>query len=306
MSATLASAAFASLGTTTQVVVDRDDALADARRLLAEELEAIDRACSRFRGDSELVALNARAGHTTQLSALLCEAIGVAMSCAAQTDGALDPTVGPALANLGYDRDFKLVAARDGRAVSGVAATGWATVSLDETRRSVRLLPGCALDLGATAKALAADRAAERIARETGAGVLVDLGGDLAAAGPAPEGGWPVLVSDDHRDRDPQAGQTVAVQDGGLASSSTSVRRWERAGRVLHHIIDPQTGEPAAPVWRTVTVAAASCVDANTASTASIVKGSAAVAWLEGLGLPARLVDAGGRVTTVGGWPESA
>lgn len=306
MSAALASTAFPALGTTANVVVDDERALDAARSVLAEELDAIDRACSRFRGDSELTYVNARAGRTTPLSPLLCDAIAVALRAAAQSGGAVDPTVGPALGQLGYDRDFEEVALRDGRTVTGVVATGWGTVSLDTSALTLRLPPGCALDLGATAKAFVADRAAARIAHDTGAGVLVDLGGDLATAGAAPTAGWPVLVSDDHRDRDPELGQTIAVHGGGLASSSTSVRRWERAGRTLHHIIDPQTGEPAEPIWRTATVAAASCVDANTASTAAIVKGRAAVAWLTGLGLPARLVAASGRVTTVGDWPEAA
>jgi FAD:protein FMN transferase len=306
VNATAASTSFASLGTTAQVVVDRDDALAAARDLLVGELDAIDRACSRFRGDSELMEVNARAGHTTPLSPLLCDAIAVALNAAAQTGGAVDPTIGPALGTLGYDRDFDAIARGTGCAVSGVAATGWWTVALDARARTIRLAPTCALDLGATAKAFAADRAAARIAQETGAGVLVDLGGDIAVAGLVPSEGWPVLVSDDHRDRDPEAGQTIAVHGGGLASSSTWVRRWERAGRVLHHIIDPRTGEPADPVWRTVTVAAGSCVDANTASAAAVVKGRSAVDWLAGLGLPARLVAECGAITTVGDWPEAA
>ncbi|MDX6222320.1 MAG: FAD:protein transferase, partial [Frankiales bacterium] len=77
-----------------------------------------------------------------------------------------------------------------------------------------------------------------------------------------------------------------------------------RSGRDLHHIIDPRTGAPAATCWRTVTVAGASCVDANAASTAAIVMGAAAEEWLAGLGLPARLVGEDGSVVTVGGWPE--
>ncbi|HEY3036045.1 MAG TPA: FAD:protein FMN transferase, partial [Streptosporangiaceae bacterium] len=95
----------------------------------------------------------------------------------------------------------------------------------------------------------------------------------------------------------------VAIRTGGLATSSTAARRWRRGGDVLHHILNPRTGLPAAPVWRTVSVSAASCTDANIASTAAIIRGRAAPAWLTGLGLPARLVDEAGRVRTVGGWP---
>jgi thiamine biosynthesis lipoprotein len=179
----------------------------------------------------------------------------------------------------------------------------WRNVVLDARSRTVRIPPGATLDLGATAKALAADRAADAVHEETNCGVLVNLGGDIAVAGAVPDGGWSVMVSDDHRS-DPRPGDpTVAVRSGGLATSSTRVRRWRRGSRELHHIIDPGTGRPAREVWRTVTVAAGTCVDANTASTAAIVRGASAAGWLAAVGLPARLVASDGRVVTVGEWP---
>jgi thiamine biosynthesis lipoprotein len=96
----------------------------------------------------------------------------------------------------------------------------------------------------------------------------------------------------------------VTLSPGGaLATSSTIGRRWRRDGRVLHHILDPRTCRPAAPVWRTASVAARSCLAANTASTAALVRGASAVSWLRGLGLPARLVAVDGTVHSVGGWP---
>jgi thiamine biosynthesis lipoprotein len=157
------------------------------------------------------------------------------------------------------------------------------------------------LDLGATAKALVADRAATAAARATGTAVLVNLGGDIAMGGAAPQDGWPVRVADSHRPAPDAPGQTLAVRSGALATSSTTVRRW---GPAAHHIIDPATGRPAAGCWRTVSVAAASCVDANAASTAAVVLGAAAPAWLERRRLPARLVALDGDVVTVAGWPE--
>jgi thiamine biosynthesis lipoprotein len=112
-----------------------------------------------------------------------------------------------------------------------------------------------------------------------------------------------VRVTDDHASGPEADGQTVLVQSGGLATSSTTVRRWARGGQELHHVLDPRTGRPAEEVWRTVSVAAASCVDANIASTAAIIRGERAPAWLESLGLPARLVLPEGSVVRVGGWP---
>jgi thiamine biosynthesis lipoprotein len=159
------------------------------------------------------------------------------------------------------------------------------------------------LDLGASAKAFAADRSAGRIASACGCGVLVSLGGDLAVVGPAPDGGWLVSVGDDHR-RDDPGDEVVAISFGGLATSTVACRAWRRGGRTLHHIIDPRTGEAPEPVWRTVSVAAATCLAANAASTAAIVLGSDAPQWLAARRLPARLVGVDGRVSAVAGWPE--
>jgi thiamine biosynthesis lipoprotein len=165
----------------------------------------------------------------------------------------------------------------------------------------VQLRRGTELDLGATAKAFAADRIAALVYESTGSDVLVSLGGDIAVQG-APPRGWPIRVTDDHRTAEGY-GQTVAIAAGGLATSSTTVRRW-RAGRVeAHHIVDPATGAPAAEHWRTISVAAPTCVAANTAATAAIVKGARAVHWLEGRGHAARLVAVDGSVVYVGGWP---
>jgi thiamine biosynthesis lipoprotein len=167
----------------------------------------------------------------------------------------------------------------------------------------VILPPDVDLDLGATAKALAADRAAARAAQATRCGVLVNLGGDLAVAGPAPASGWQVTIADDHT----AAGSDtiVSIRSGGLATSSISRRRWRRAGRDCHHIVDPRTGDAPPAMWRTVSVAAANCVDANTASTAAIIEGPAAPSWLAGQRLPARLVDVDGRTVNVAGWPSA-
>jgi thiamine biosynthesis lipoprotein len=93
------------------------------------------------------------------------------------------------------------------------------------------------------------------------------------------------------------------VYDGGVATSSTLSRTWYRAGQRMHHLLDPATALPVRALWRTVTVAAATCLEANTASTAAIVKGTAGAAWLAATGLPARLVAADGRVRTVNDWP---
>jgi FAD:protein FMN transferase len=310
---------FGVFGTTATLLITDAAALPAARRLADAELAAVDLACSRFRADSELSALNAAGGATTGISELFAELLDEALRAARLTDGAVDPTCGRALAELGYDRDFGLL--EPARAVppgpaSPAASTisaaptparavpGWRSVRLDIGPPRATLAGGAQLDLGATAKAHAADRCADLIARKLGCGVLVSLGGDIAVAGPAPAGGWRIRVTDDHAAGPDAAGQTVAIMSGGLATSSTTVRAWSRDGRRMHHIVDPATGQPARSCWRTVSVAAGTCTDANTASTAAIVRGAAAVAWLEDLTLPARLVREDGSVEVAAGWPH--
>jgi len=295
---------FAALGTTAQVVVTDRRRLSSAVAMLHALVTEVDLACSRFRLDSEITWLHASAGAACAVSPLLYAALDVAMSAAERTDGLVDPTVGDAVRRLGYDRDFADLVLDDPRAVpSGIPAPGWWRVQLDPATLRVVVPRGVSVDLGATAKAFAADRGASSIARATGCGVMVNLGGDLAVAGDPPVGGWRITVGDDHAATDPTHDPTVTVRSGGLATSSTTCRTWRRAGRTLHHIVDPRTGESPVPLWRTVSVAAVSCVDANAAATAAIVLGASAPDWLAERNLPARLVHEDGHVHPVAGWP---
>jgi thiamine biosynthesis lipoprotein ApbE len=283
--------------TTDPMLIDRALACVDA------ELALVDAACSRFRDDSELTELNRAGGAPTVVSARLMDAIDVALRAAQLTAGDLDPTIGSSLRALGYDRDFGAIAREDGGVLTIRAVSGWQRVRCDRDTMAVTIPAGVELDLGATAKAWAADRAADAAARAVQCGVLLSLGGDIATAGPAPLDGWPVQIADSHAAAPDSAGATVTITSGGLATSSTTVRRWTRGGTELHHIIDPRTARPALEVWRTVSVAAATCTDANIASTTSVIRGARALAWLDSVGLPARLVTVDGRVVVCNGWP---
>lgn len=304
---TLPTVSFPALGTTAVLVTDPAADLGKARSILEAELAAVDITCSRFRDDSELMAVNDHSGGWQNISPRLVTAIKTALIAAEQTDGVVDPTVGQAVRLLGYDRDFgELEADGPPLTLKAEAAPGWRYVQLDEKRCRLRLPAGVTLDLGATAKAEAADRAAQLAARSCGAGVLVSLGGDIAMAGAPPKGGWNVEVADDHRPQPGAKTETICFEGGGIATSSMTVRAWTRGGKRLHHVVNPSTGWPADGPWRTVTTAAATCVDANTAATASLVRGETAVPWLEQVGFPARLVSQEGKVKTVAGWPTAS
>lgn len=295
------------LGTSVVVAVTDPAALASAREAVIAEVDALDLACSRFREDSDLSRLNAAGGAPVVVGPLLAEAIRTALRAARLTDGDVDPTVGAAMSAIGYGEDFSGLDA-DGPALSQPfhPAGGWDRVVITGSPAVVTMPAGLILDLGATAKALGADRAARAAHAAAGTGVLVSLGGDIATAGTAPDGGWPVRVTDDHAAPEDAPGQMITIVSGGLATSSTTVRHWRRGAASIHHIVDPRSGAPVVSPYRTVSVAAATCVDANIASTAAVVRGDRAATWLESTGLPARLVTQDGLVVHLNGWPATA
>ena len=328
----LVGASWEALGTRVVLRLTDPRSFGPARLAVQRELDAIDRACSRFRPDSDIARVNAGAGRAVRVSPLLADALALALRAAALTDGDVDPTVGSALVLAGYDRDWRLLE-RPGerpraqaprlssspllrghpcqgsaprRRLAARPVCGWRSVMFDHAALTVRVPAGFAIDLGATAKAWAADRAAHVAALAGDCGALVSVGGDIALSGPAPARGWAVHVTDDHRSDHHAPGQTVTIRSGGLATSSTAVRRWRHRGRTMHHIIDPTTGAPVRGSWRTVSVAAASCAEANIATTAALVRAGAAPAWLASLGVPARLVSRAGRVYAIGDWPAGS
>lgn len=297
------------LGVATRLIITRPEPIEAAAAAMQFVLDEVDQTYSRFREDSELSRLNSAPGRTHKVSPLLARALAEALRAARLTAGAVDPTVGLALHLAGYDATFESLPPR-GSAWRQAAhpIPGWRLIEFDERSRTLLVPRGVVIDLGATGKALAADLAAAAVSQAIGreGGVLVSLGGDVALLGEAPPGGWIIQVGENSAAPIDLRGESISLPSGAIATSSTTVRRWIRGEVVLHHIIDPRTGLPAEGPWRTASVVAATCVDANTAATAAIVKGEAAPRWLASRGLPARLVDAAGGVTRIAGWPRSA
>ncbi|HET9654301.1 MAG TPA: FAD:protein FMN transferase [Kineosporiaceae bacterium] len=327
--------------TTARIVVTEPDRLEEAHAVVSEVLAEVDAAASRFRTDSEINQVHAAGGRPVEVSPLLAELVRAGLDAARRTDGDVDPTLGAALISLGYDRDLADLdrdvtglhllsspeptgagptrpqptalqpAAAEPAAAQPTGGAGgfsricvhrtpsWRQVEL--TGRRLTVPADTVLDLGATAKAWAADRAAALVVDLLGTGVLVSLGGDIATAGPGPDGGWQIRVQDTPDEPRCDIGLTPGA---GIATSSTVRRQWRHGEHAVHHILNPRTLQPAEPVWRTVTVAAASCVESNTLTTAAMVRGESAWSWLNGLGVPARLVRHDGLVLATRTWPE--
>jgi thiamine biosynthesis lipoprotein len=288
--------------TTARLVVTDPAVLETARELMAARLSAVGRAASRFDPGSEVSCLaRVSSVESRTISPVLADLLTAALTAAEDTAGAVDPTVGAVLAGLGYDRDLADVSPATVAAAGPVAGgrPTWRDVHLDGRR--LTMPAGVLLDLGATAKARTADLCATEIAARFGCGVLVSIGGDLRTAGTVPPGGWQVLVQDGNG----EPASAIALHGpGAVASSSTLHRIWRSGSGQHHHIVDPRTGRPAPPVWRTVSVVAGTCLVANTLTTAAVVQGERAAELLGSAAVAARLVAADGTVHRLGGWPE--
>lgn len=279
-----------------------DAAPEKARRAFrqAESLfQDVEAALSRFRPDSELMRLNASAQRFVPVSSLLWEVASGALRLAKATGGLFDPTIQPALVAAGYDRDFALLDGGKPHHEFLAPVTHhralWRQVRLDRPSRALWLPAGAALDLGGIAKGYTARLAVDLLA-EVGP-CLVDAGGDLAA-GSAPDGlpGWPVAIAA------PGPGEggdllQLWLAEGTLATSGIDFRRWQREGRLAHHLIDPRSGLPAATDLLTVSVLARDAMEAEGWATAALVAGrTAGYSLLAAQKLPALLAAEDGSV----------
>jgi len=254
----------------------------------AQELRAIrelfaerDRVFSRFRPDSELNRVNRSAGRFVAVSPLFAQTLAVALLAARETDGLVDPTLGPALEAAGYDRDFASLAPVEEPPGAGRPGA-WRSVLL--IGRHVGLPRGLQLDLNGVVKSLAVDDALKIL---SGPG-FVSAGGDVAA-----RGGLTVALPD---------GEAVSLRQGALATSSSAKRRWTRNGEVQHHLIDPTTGRPSASLWEQVTACGASCLAADIAAKAGFLLGEDGPGWLDRRRIPARFLSARGSATANESW----
>ena len=253
---------------------------------------------SRFRPESELSRLNARSGTPVRVGPILLVAVEASLEAARATGGLFDPALRHQLVRLGYDRSFDeigVAAPTTGRPKRGGA---WREIVVDRAAATLMLPAGSALDLGGIAKGMAVDASLELLVEMGLESALVSAGGDLAVLGLPPRvRAWSVLVGG-------PGGTVVPLVRGALATSGTSRRRWRQGGVLRHHLVDPETGDPASSGLREVTVAAGTCRLAEIGATAAFVAGPRlAPGVLERLGLAGLLVTDAGAHIPVGPWP---
>jgi FAD:protein FMN transferase len=263
---------------------------------------------SRFRPDSEISRLNAAHGAAQLVSPSTYALIERAVAAWRMTGGRFDPTVLPALLQLGYDRSHEDLAAPppagwravDVAPVPRCPAPGGRAVGLVPAIGAVRLAPGTALDPGAIGRGFAADLVAAELMGAGADGVLVNVDGDVRVSGRGPaDGAWLVAIEDARRPGHELA--RLALADGAVATSSARRRCWGRAGQAVHHVVDPRTGRPVDGGLASVTVLAGDAWMAEALSTAALVEGAdTAAAFLAERHATALLVHVDGTVEHVG------
>lgn len=240
---------------------------------LVERLEA---RWSRFLPDSDLTRVNAEPGRPVVVAAETIALVDVMQEAWRRTQGRYDPTILPILLAEGY-----ATSRTDPTRTTVLPAGPYRTGSVEEVRidrhaRTVTVPAGTALDPGGIGKGLAADLAVAHLLAGGAAGALVSIGGDLAAAGTAPDpAGWRVDIERPDPTDTPLG--RVTIDHGGVATSSTRSRRWTHAGRPRHHAIDPATGARSETDLAAVTVFAEGGWQAEAFATAALLAGRDAV-----------------------------
>jgi thiamine biosynthesis lipoprotein len=225
---------------------------------------AVESACSRFDPTSELMRLCATVGTPVRVSPILFEAVRIAMAVARLSGGAFDPTVGGLMEARGFNRNY-----RTGRRVASEVPAPRPTyrdIQLDETERTITLHRPLVIDLGAVAKGLAIDLAANELA-DAGS-FAIDAGGDIYVRGHRQDGSpWQVGVR--HPTQPESVWCIIQPQDAAVCTSAGYARPIDP---IEHHLLDPHSGRSPRELLST-TVVAPSALLADALSTAAFILG---------------------------------
>jgi FAD:protein FMN transferase len=238
-----ASRQWRALGCPSELLVYGDNAERIADEVVTE-IERLEACWSRFRPESELSELNRSQGRWFPVSSTLWDALDKARWAFQATEGLFDPTVHDRLVDLGYDRTFReMVATENDEPSTTMAPIGFGAVVFDDKAHAIQLPDDRAIDLGGIGKGLAADLVTALATARGATSVCLGLGGDIRVRGPGPDAdaAWNIQIQ--HPVDDRVLGSFPLI-DEALVQSTTLFRRWERGGRMVHHLIDPRTGQP--------------------------------------------------------------
>ncbi len=298
------------MGTTYTVkVVARDlnaDERDEVRSAIRRAVDEVDRSMSTYKPDSELSRFNAGGTGPFEMSQLMTAVLETAFEINAASGGAFDPTVGPLVDAWGFGPDFG-VEPPDGPTIERLRrSVGMGKLVLEGSFLS-KTLPDVRIDLSAIAKGFAVDRVVEALAELDFENVMVEIGGEVRTVGEGPSGaGWLIGI-----ERPDAEGRTVAaairLRNRALATSGDYRNFYTIDGKRISHTIDPRTGRPVDHSLASVSVLAATCMEADAWATALEVLGpNEGFRTAEEQGLPALFIvrgDAGFSERATGGFP---
>jgi thiamine biosynthesis lipoprotein len=281
-------ARFQAMASPCEILLDTGDAAAAAAlaQVAEAEVRRVETKFSRYRTDNLVHEINHAAGRAIAVDAETAGLLDYAALCFELSGGCFDITSGALRRVWKFDGGVRVP---DARAIADVLRhVGWSKVEWRDAR--LRMPAGMEIDFGGIGKEYAADRAATLVAARTEAAVLVNLGGDLFATGPR-RGGRPWGVGVDDPDRTGEGVlYRVELARGGLATSGDARRFVLHGGKRLGHILDARTGWPVEDAPRSVTVVAATCLEAGTLSTLASMRGLGAEEFLTTQGVEHRIV----------------
>ncbi len=275
---------FQAMATPCEVRLETADENLARQVCLAAEFEArrIERKFSRYRQDSVLSRINAAAGDPIEVDAETALLLDYAAACHALSDGLFDVTSGVLRRIWRFDGSDHLPSEDQIAAI--LPLIGWNKVRWE--RPVVTLQPGMEIDFGGLAKEYAVDRALAVARQMTTMPTLVNFGGDLCVSGPRSDGSpWNVAIESVER-----AGAMegmLRLSHGALATSGDARRFLVKDGVRYGHILSPVTGWPIEGALRSVTVAAATCIEAGMTATIAILQGRKAERFLKREGVRA-------------------
>lgn len=245
----------------------------------AREAWRIELKYSRYRPESIVSVINRSGGHAVVVDEETTALLDYAARCQALSGGRFDITSGVLRRCWKFDGSDRIP---EPAAVEKLLTLiGFEKLRWQPPR--ITLPPGMEIDFGGFGKEYAVDRVLALVAARFGGAALVNFGGDLAASGAPAAVPWQVGVERPGSER--EARLLLELSRGGLATSGDTKRFVLRDGVRYSHILDVRTGWPVAGVPHSITVAAASCVEAGMLATFAMLHGGAAETFLDEQGV---------------------
>jgi thiamine biosynthesis lipoprotein len=273
---------FKAMASPCEVIMETDDKDEAAAILetVAHEAWRIEHKFSRYRDDNIISRINSASGEAVEVDEETGRLLDFSDQLYQMSDGMFDVTSGILRRAWQFDQSDNIP---DQQQIDALLPTiGWGKVSWSSPR--IQLLPGMEIDLGGIGKEYAVDRCAQLVRDMSDISVLVNFGGDLAITRPrrdkqawtigrlSSEPGAPVGV--------------IQLQQGALATSGDQHRYLEKDGVRYCHVLNPKTGWPVEDPPHTISVAAATCVEAGMLSTLALLQGKQAEAFLQAQDIP--------------------